>query len=112
MKETVNLEMLNEIMDNDDELIRECFADYKSDYVNSLGLIKQSIDENNPLNLQKSSHAFKGSLKYLAADIAAKYALELEKMGANGSIDKDKALMFYEKLEEACKDLESYIDKY
>lgn len=112
MKQTVNLEMLNEIMDNDDELIRECFADYKSDYNDSLNLIKQSIEENNPLNLQKSSHAFKGSLKYLAADIAADHALELEKMGQNGVIDNEKANLIFENLSNACKDLESFIDKY
>ena len=112
MKDTVNLEMLNEIMDNDDELIRECFADYKSDYNESLNLIKLSIDENNPLNLQKSSHGFKGSLKYLAADIASDHAFELEKMGQNGSIENEKAISIFEKLSVACKDLESFIDKY
>ena len=40
------------------------------------------------------------------------HALELEKMGQNGSIENDIAMSIYEKLSVACRDLESFIDKY
>lgn len=112
MNKTVNLEMLNEIMDNDDELIRECFADYKSDYSESLAGIKEAIDGNDAESLHKRAHAFKGSLKYLAADTAADFALELEQMGRSEEIIQDEAKAIYSNLVTACEDLVKFIDNY
>ncbi len=80
----VDLDELMEIMDNDTELIKECFDDFISDSPEMLQKIKDAIDGNDAENLGKSAHALKGSLKYLAANTAADIAYQLEAMGSKG----------------------------
>lgn len=84
MNSPVDIKELLEIMDNDEELLRECFDDFVTDSGEMLDAIKVAINTDNPDALEKTAHAFKGSLKYLAALQAAKIALQLEDMGRTG----------------------------
>jgi len=81
----INMEELREIMDGDDELLNECLEDFLSDYPEMLGSIKDAIDARDPSALNGSAHAFKGTLKYLAAGEAADIAFQLERMGKDGN---------------------------
>lgn len=101
---------LLEIMDNDDELLRECFDDFIEDCDGMLSLIKAAIKEADPESLEKTAHAFKGSLKYLAAVHAAEFALQLEEMGRNGDINNaDNVLIL---LNEECRRVINFMKNY
>ena len=106
----VDMKELLEIMDDDDELLRECFDDFIEDCDNMLSSIKAAIAEAAPETLEKTAHAFKGSLKYLAAVHAAEFALQLEDMGRNGEINNaDNVLIL---LTEECRRVIHFMKKY
>jgi len=90
-----------EIMDNDDELLRECFDDFLSEMPDYLIHIKEAIDNRNGVELEKSAHKLKGSLKYLAANFAAEMASELETSGNQNDMDNVSEL--YENLHGECE---------
>lgn len=101
---------LLEIMDDDDELLRECFDDFIEDCDSMLSSIKTAIKEAAPDSLEKTAHAFKGSLKYLAAVHAAEFAFQLEEMGRTGGINNaDNVLIL---LTEECRRVVNFMKNY
>lgn len=106
----IDMEELMEIMDDDKELIKECFDDFTVDSPEMLEKIRSAIVENNAENLGKAAHAIKGSLKYLAAQAAAGIAYQLEKMGVNNNLEK--AMESYESLLEECDKLKKFMSDY
>ena len=104
----INMEELLEIMDGDEELLNECLEDFVGDYPEMLGNIKDAIDAGDPSGLDGSAHAFKGTLKYLAAGEAADFAFQLERMGRDGNADG--AGETYLLLVEACERLKGFIE--
>ena len=110
MNSPVDMKELLEIMDDDDELLRECFDDFIEDCDGSLSLIKAAIKEHAPEALEKTAHALKGSLKYLAAVHAAEFAKQLEEMGRNGNINNaDNVLIL---LTEECRRVINFMKNY
>jgi len=106
----VNIDELNEIMDNDIELIQECFADFLMDYPGLLGELKTAANNLDFEMLDNTAHKLKGSLKYLAAGPSARAALEIESAGRNQDpehLDEKIAA-----LESECQKLILYIDDF
>jgi HPt (histidine-containing phosphotransfer) domain-containing protein len=106
----VNMKQLKEIMDNDDELVRECLDDFVNDYPEIIVRIQSSVRENNCEELEKTAHSFKGTLKYLAAEKAAEAALQLENMGRNGKITGADGFMSV--LESECERIRKFVEDY
>ena len=106
----VNLEELKEIMDNDMELIQECFAEFLIDYPGLIDEIKSAVDAKNFDDIDNSAHKLKGTLRYLAAESAANAAGIVEKAGKQqdpeGLTDKIAAL------EVECRKVILFIDEF
>ena len=106
----VNVTELLEIMDNDMELLKDCFDDFKIDSVEQLQAVKNSINLNDAENLKKNAHKIKGTLKYLAADDAAKLAFKLEIMSENNQVSS--AMDVFQQLANECKKIIKYAEKF
>ena len=103
----VNMEELNEIMDNDMELIQDCFADFLSDLPELLEEIQKTIFEKNFQGMNESAHKLKGTLKYLAAEPAANATMAIEKAGSN--FDPDNLDEKFSTLEKECQKVAEFI---
>lgn len=84
----INMEELFEIMDDDKELVKECFDEFVQSAPEMLRKIKRAIESEDAEGLQSYAHKIKGSLRYLAAERAADLAYDLEKMGNEGHPEK------------------------
>jgi len=58
----INMKELLEIMDDDKELIKECFNEFINDASNMLERIKNAIESGDAAGLDSSAHKIKGSL--------------------------------------------------
>ena len=105
---SISMEELLEIMGGDEELLNECLDDFVGDYPEMLGNIKDAIDAQDPSGLGGSAHAFKGTLKYIAAGKASDIAFQLERMGKDGNLDgaEDTYLL----LAQECERLKVFIE--
>ncbi len=83
----INLDELKEIMDNDMELIQECFAEFRNEWPESFGNIAKAVDSKDAVMLDEAAHKLKGTLRYLAADMAQKAAYEIELAGKENKLD-------------------------
>lgn len=83
----VNLDELNEIMDNDQELIQECLAEFLIDYPNLINGVKSAIENKSFEEIDGSAHKLKGTLRYLAAADAADAAQVIETAGRQQDLD-------------------------
>ncbi len=77
----INLDELKEIMDNDMELIKECFDEFRKDWVEAFGNVEKAVDAKDASQLDEAAHKLKGTLRYLAAEQAQQAAYELELAG-------------------------------
>ena len=107
LNEPVKVEELLEIMDNNDELMRKCFDEFFENSARLLGNIKKAIDAQNPKDLQKTAHKFKGMLAYLAADKGGDFALQLELLGKNNQIEGAENI--FDDLSHECKRISDFI---
>lgn len=106
----VNLDEIKEIMDNDMELIGECFDDFVQEWPVLYVQIKTAVLEKNGPNLDASAHKLKGTLRYLAAEPAALAAYALEEAGKAGNMDGlDEHL---ETLRKECQKVIDYIKNF
>lgn len=103
----VNMKELNEIMDNDMELIQDCFTDFLSDLPVLLGEIQKAILEKNFKGMDESAHKLKGTLRYLAAEPAANAAMAVEKAGRD--FDPDNLDEKFSTLEKECQRVSEFI---
>lgn len=108
--ELIDMDELKEIMDDDIELIKECFEDFKHDATEWLASIKQAMIANDAHRLEKAAHKLKGSLKYLAAEKVADIAFQLESMAKRG--DLEGAREVYDTLQHKCEDLKTFMDSF
>lgn len=83
----VNIEELKEIMDDDMELIQDCFADFLQDWPDVFAEINAAVLEKDAQKLNASAHKLKGTLKYLAAAPAADAAYALESAGKQNNME-------------------------
>lgn len=106
----INLDELKEIMDNDEELIQECFAEFLMDYQELIGGIKAAIDQKDFDAIDNTAHKLKGTLRYLAAEPAAAAAQTIEQAGRQQDLEGlDEKLA---SLESECLKVIVYIDEF
>ena len=104
----INIDELKEIMDNDSELIQECFAEFLIDYPNLIAEVKSAVEQKDYDTIDATAHKLKGTLKYLAAEEAAAAAQVLETAGHQQDLENmDETLAA---LETACQKVILYID--
>jgi HPt (histidine-containing phosphotransfer) domain-containing protein len=97
-KDIINLEELKEIMDNDMELIGECFDEFTKDWTEAFGNVKKAVIAKNASELDEAAHKLKGTLRYLAAEQAQQAAYELELAGKKNNLEGlDEKLSLLEK---------------
>lgn len=77
----IDFDELKEIMDNDMELIKECFDEFRKDWPNAFDKVAEAANTKNASMLDQAAHKLKGSLGYLAAEQAQKAAYDLELAG-------------------------------
>ena len=106
----IDMEEIMEIMDNDTELIRECFDDFINEYPRVIENIQNAISSGDSKSLDAFAHKLKGSLRYLAASKTADIAYELEKKGKTGDLEGTENLV--ERLSESCDGLKEFMDTY
>ena len=106
----INLDELKEIMDNDEELIQECFAEFLMDYQVLIKEIKTAIDQKDFQGIDDTAHKLKGTLRYLAAEPAAAAAQVIEQAGRQQDLEgmDDKLAA----LESECRKVILYIDEF
>jgi HPt (histidine-containing phosphotransfer) domain-containing protein len=106
----IDLNELKEIMDNDMELIHDCFSDFINDMPQIYEEIKKAVLEKNAQELDASAHKLKGTLRYLAADAAANAAYDIEAAGKENKLKNlDDKL---ETLKTECKKVTDYINNF
>ena len=106
----INIDELKEIMDNDSELIQECFAEFLMDFPNLISEIKAAVEHKDYEGIDAAAHKLKGTLRYLAAEKAAAAAQAVENMGKQQDIEaKDERLAA---LEAACQEVILFIDQF
>ena len=106
----LDLNELEEIMDGDQALLRECFGDFIAELPQRLRDIRSSIDNEDTTALGRTAHRLKGSLKYLAAGPAAEAAYRLEMIGKTGTLDQSEEA--FTELTEECERLKAYIHSW
>ncbi len=106
----INIKELTEIMDDDRELIHDCFSDFIDQWPQIYDEIKQAALAQNAQILDDSAHKLKGILKYLAAQSAADAAFVLESAGKGNDLENiDHKL---ETLEKECQKVTEYIKAF
>jgi HPt (histidine-containing phosphotransfer) domain-containing protein len=103
----LDMDELKEIMDNDMDLIQECFEDFLSDCPLLLEDIKNAIGQKDFQQIEESAHKLKGGLKYLAAGSAVNAAITIESAGKNyapDTLEEDFLI-----LENECRNLVTFI---
>jgi HPt (histidine-containing phosphotransfer) domain-containing protein len=106
----IDLDELKEIMDNDLELIKECFDEFRKEWPESFGNVAKAVMAKDASMLDEAAHKLKGTLRYLAAEQAQQAAYDLEIAGKEKYFeDLDVKLALLEK-----KGLEviNYIDNF
>jgi HPt (histidine-containing phosphotransfer) domain-containing protein len=106
----IDIEELKEIMDNDTELIKECFDEFRNEWPEAFGNVEKAVNEKNSSQLDEAAHKLKGTLRYLAAGPAQQAASDLETAGKKQHIENlEKKLALLKK-----KGLEliDYMEKY
>ncbi|WDP92695.1 MAG: Hpt domain-containing protein [Desulfobacter sp.] len=106
----VNMDSLNEIMDNDAELIQECFEDFLADYPGMIGNLKSAAADLDFEEIDNTAHTLKGTLRYLAAEPAAQSALAVETAGRHQ--DPENLEQKISALEDRCRAVIQYIKEF
>ncbi|MCD4741387.1 MAG: Hpt domain-containing protein [Desulfobacteraceae bacterium] len=83
----IDLDELKEIMDNDMELIKECFDEFRKDWPEAFGNVTEAVIAKDASKLDEAAHKLKGTLRYLAAEQAQQAAYDLEVAGKEKSFD-------------------------
>jgi len=92
----IDMKELMEIMDNDMELLHDCYADFIETWLGFFNDIKSAVLARDALALDHAAHSFKGSLQYLAAIHAVDVVHRLELSGKSGdfsTVDEDLKIL-------------------
>jgi len=108
--DVINLKELKEIMDDDMELIQDCFNDFAQDWPSLYVQIKGATLDKDDKTLDASAHKLKGTLRYLAADAAADAAYALEYAGKENDMEGIEEKLTT--LKDECQKLLEYINKF
>ncbi|SHI64255.1 Signal transduction histidine kinase [Desulfatibacillum alkenivorans DSM 16219] len=82
----LSMEAALEIMGGDQELLDDCLKTFMNDVDVSVGNIAASLKSQDAEALHAAAHKYKGTLKYICADIASDLAFQLETMGKNDEL--------------------------
>ena len=88
----IDMKELMEIMDNDMELVGDCFVDFVETWSEFFAEIKSAALARDALALCHAAHSFKGTLQYLAATQAVDVVHLLELAGKSedfSTVDED-----------------------
>jgi len=105
--EPIDRKDLLEIMDNDMDLMGQCFAEYIKCMPATMDSIKKAIYDKDAVDLEEMAHKFKGTLSYLAAHKGVKIAYQLELMGKENRLEQ--AIDAWETLDKECKEIKRFI---
>ena len=108
--EPIDRKDLLEVLDNNMDLLKRCFAEYIKSMPAEMGSIKKAIDLENALDLQKKAHKLKGMLSYLAAYRGVEIAYQLELMGKENRLEQ--AFDAWETLDKECKKIKHFIKNF
>jgi len=108
--DVVNITELKEIMDDDMELIQDCFADFIKDWPDSYIEINGAVLDKDAQKLDAAAHKLKGTLRYLAAEKAADAAYALEAAGKENDMEGVESKLVTLKSE--CEKLVAYIHNF
>lgn len=103
----IDMVKLMEIMDNDMELIQDCFTDSIETWPQFFKAISSAGQAGDAKALCDAAHSFKGSLQYLAAMPAEAIVLRLEARGRSGDLSGISSDL--KSLEMECRALEGYM---
>ena len=106
----INIKELTEIMDDDRELIHDCFSDFIDQWPQIYDEIKQAALAQNAQILDNSAHKLKGILKYLAAQAASDAAYTLEFAGKKSNLKNLQNKV--KNLKKECLKVEEYINNF
>ena len=106
----VDIEELLDIVDNDHQLLKECFNDFLLSRQGHLDGIKTAIDSGDAAMLERRAHRFKGNLKYIAAHQAAQTASALERAGRENRLAGVESLL--PQLGKDCDDVRAFIEGF
>ncbi len=106
----IDMDEVMEVMDDDEELLRECFDDFLKSMPEAINRIKASVVEDDASELDESAHKLKGTLRYLAANQAAEVAYQLEAMGKKNNLSNADEML--NNLEKECEKVKTFITKY
>lgn len=106
----IDMKELNEIMDDDIELIQECFSDYIQDFPDIIQEIETAVNENAFDQIDAAAHKLKGILLYIAAPDASEAAKAVEFAGK----DQDLAHINTQvaSLKNECRKVAEFIDHF
>lgn len=96
-----------EIVDGDDELLKETLDDFIGDYPEVRAKIKEAVLTSNVDSLYSNAHKLKGMLKNVGATTASIIAFELEGMGKKQELSQ--AGETFKRLDHVCKELRDFI---
>lgn len=88
INDIINRDELRERLDNDMELFIELVEIFVNDSAKLLNNIDEAIKKEDSSSVGKTAHTLKGAVSNFSAIKAYESALELEKIGKNGEIDK------------------------
>lgn len=110
MNDAISMPQLKEIMDDNMELIRDCFSDFLIEWPDMYREIQDAANHNNFKALDESAHKLKGSLTCLAAQKAARAAFGLEAAGREQNPENLEQKL--ELLESECEKVVRFIEKF
>lgn len=106
----IDMKELNEIMDDDLELIQECFSDYLQDFPDIINEIETAVNQKVFDRVDAAAHKLKGVLLYIAAPDAARAAKAIEFAGKDRDLAQiDTQLAF---LKSECRKVAEFIDHF
>jgi PAS domain S-box-containing protein len=81
-----DLKTLLEQFDNDADLLREVAETFLTDHPRQLAAIQEALDRNDARSVERTAHAFKGSVGNFGASAVVRAAQKLELMGRDGDL--------------------------
>ena len=109
-QEPIDLKEALSLLDDDEELLQQCFKDYFENAPEMIDDIAKAVSAGAASELANAAHRFKGTLKYLAATNAANLAYELEMLGDKGELANVATVLAT--LKEECKRVEAFMSDY
>ncbi len=103
----IDMEEALEIVNGDDELLKEILDDFIGDYPEVLAKIKEAILRGDAHSLNGNAHKLKGMLQNVGATTASIIAFELEGMGKKQELSQAGETL--KRLDHVCKELRDFI---